>query len=202
MTHTGDPLDAPAPLTAGDLYSAARRPGVTFNNGSLRIPFFGATYSLSPSQVLGPDGTPPSRAVAGILHDYVTHAPLADTGENRFISFRELAGTGPLAVSFANNTNKTITTTFAGRLDRLEQAAARLSGIPEKNSDGYDLCIRFNALPGVPVHLLFNDAEDDFPAQCTLLLPAAIEYCLDRRAIFTLGTFLCGRLAGSTYTDR
>ena len=197
------PFSTPiAPLTRADLVSAAGRPGASFDGSRLIIPFFGASHTLTETGVTGPDDNRTTPAVAEVLRDYVVHYPESPPSEDRLISFRELEGAGPLVVSFANNTNKTITSTFAGKLEELRRAAGTLSGTPASDTDGYDLSVRFMALPGIPVHLLFNDAEDPFPAQCSLLLHASVEAYLGMQAIFTLGTFLCGRLAANSYTSR
>ena len=66
---------------------------------------------------------------------------------------------------------------------------------------GFDLSIKFKALPGIPLYLQFNDAQDPFPAQSSLLLDSSIEAYFDMRIIFALGTFLCGRLTAGYYKD-
>ncbi len=187
------------PLPVADLATAANRAGVDFDGRRLRIPFFGVPHTITRTEILDPDGRRPTPPIIAVLRDYVLHRPGVSPRGNHFVSYRELDGAGPLAVNFANNTNKTITSTFSGQPDELKRAAAALSGIVRPDTQGYDLLIRFEALPGVPIHLLFNDAEASFPAQCSLLLQATIETYLDERAIYTLGTFLCGRLAGSRY---
>ncbi len=196
------PFSTPIPpLTRAELASAAGGPGVRFDNSQLLIPFFGAPHTITETQICGPNNSRPTLPVAEVLRDYVARCPKTPPLEDRFISYRELAGAGPLVVSFANNTNKTITSAFSGKLEALRLAAGRLSGTPLADTDGYDLLIRFEALPGIPLHLFFNDVEDPFPAQCSLLLQASIETYLGMRAIFTLGTFLCGRLAGEAYNS-
>ena len=39
----------------------------------------------------------------------------------------------------------------------------------------YDLSMRFDALPKVPLLLLFNDKDDGFPAQCSVLFEKRTE---------------------------
>jgi len=201
MTQPPPPSTPIAPLTRADLVLAADRMDVRFDGERLIIPFFGTSHTITDTGVTGPGGKQTTPAVADVLKDYVVHCPESPPPEDRLISFRELEGAGPLVVSFANNTNKTITSTFTGRREELRRAAEPLSGIPALDSNGYDLSIRFEALPGVPIRLLFNDAEEPFPAQCTLLLHASIEAYLKMRAIFTLGTFLCGKLAANSYNS-
>ena len=196
------PFSTPtAHLTRAELISTAERSGLDFDGRGLDVPFFGAAHTITEAEVTGPDGNPAAPAIAEVLREYVAHCPKSPPIENRLVSFRELAGAGPLVVSFANNTNKTITATFSGKLEKLINAAAPLSGIPAPDAAGYDLVIRFRALPGIPLYLQFNDAEDSFPAQCSLLLRASVETYLGMRAVFTLGTFLCGRLAADSYNS-
>jgi hypothetical protein len=65
---------------------------------------------------------------------------------------------GRLVVSFTNNTNKTIMSTFSGKLDRLEAAAGRLAGCAFTDAPGFDLVLKFQALPHIPMYLQCNDA--------------------------------------------
>jgi hypothetical protein len=110
------------------------------------------------------------------------------------ISFRDFKGTGPLVVSFANNTNHLIASTFAGRLEALEAACRGLCGEPGVGVVSADLFMKFQALPGVPQYLSFNDRDDDFPAQSHLLFQRSAEKFLNLQSLFVLGTYLAGSL--------
>jgi hypothetical protein len=57
-----------------------------------------------------------------------------------------------------------------------------------------DLFMRFQALPGVPQYLSFNDQDDDFPADSHLLFQRSAENYLNLKSLFVLGTFLVGSL--------
>ena len=59
-------------LSPASLKRAAGRPGMIYENGHLRLSFFGATYALSMDRILGPDGEPPTQAVAEVLQDIET----------------------------------------------------------------------------------------------------------------------------------
>jgi hypothetical protein len=50
--------------------------------------------------------------------------------------------------------------------------------------------MQFNALPRVPVLLLFNDADDEFPAHCSLLFEGRAEKYLDAECLAILGMLL------------
>lgn len=187
------------PLTRDQLAFVAENTESDFDGHRLRLLFFGTCHCLTPTEVYRPDGSRISNKICEILTKYVANYPAEPPAGGDQVSYRELKDAGPLVVSFANNTLKTITAAFTGKLTELESAARSLGGRPRKDITGYDLCIEFTALPGIPLTLQFNDAQAPFPAQGSLLLDASVESYLDMQAIFGLGTFLCGRLVLSAY---
>ena len=58
----------------------------------------------------------------------------------------------------------------------------------------YQIKYRFQGLPRVPVYLLFNDAEEGFAAQCTLLFEKSVASFLDMESVAMLGGALVRRL--------
>ena len=54
----------------------------------------------------------------------------------------------------------------------------------------YDLCMQFNALPKIPVLMLFNDADKEFPAQCAVLFERRAEKYLDMECLAMVGMLL------------
>jgi hypothetical protein len=159
------------------------------------LPFFERIHQVGPDGCFGPDGQRATAAVGLVLCRYVLRfaANLPPEAEQR-ITFRELTGSGPLVSRFADNTLKIITTTFGRRGDDLLAASARLGGAREENNGGFDLFLRFDALPHVPLYLQFNAADDQFPAQAALLFQRSAETYLDLRGLFLLGTYLTGQL--------
>jgi hypothetical protein len=65
---------------------------------------------------------------------------------------------GPLVVSFANNTNHLIASTFAGRLQVLESACRDLGGEPEADAASTDLFMKFQASPALRPFMIAKDA--------------------------------------------
>lgn len=94
----------------------------------------------------------------------------------------------------ANDVEGAIVDAFAGRLDELAKAAEFLGGYPPEEEFPYDACYRFDALPKIPMLLLFNDVDDEFPAKCTILFQASAEVYLDGECLGMLGAQLAGRL--------
>ena len=163
-----------------------------------RIAFFEKHYSLYADRLVDKDDRVPDQAINDLIRRYLT-VPLHMTVlfEDAWCSFRELRGAGPLTVNFANNTHKTITATFGEDLLALDRGAAKLAGLLEP-CQGFDRRYRFHASPDVPLILNYNAADDLFPAQASLLFHRSAQNLLDIRELFTLGTYLTGRLIAGT----
>ena len=185
-----------------NLAERARALKLEMRSDSIVIPFFGRQHLISKQGVIDFDGKAPTPAVAMVLLNYsLRNTGIPPTNPEK-ISFRELKGAGPLVVSFANNTNHLISSTFAGRLDVLEAACRGLFGEPDVDAVTTDLFMKFEALPGVIQYLSFNDRDDDFPAQSHLLFQRSAEDYLNLKSLFVLGTYLAGSLIKFHRRDR
>jgi hypothetical protein len=59
----------------------------------------------------------------------------------------------------------------------------------------------FEALPRVRIYLIFNDADEDFPADCSLLFEKQAASYLDMECLAMIGMVLAQRLAGKDDPD-
>ena len=177
-----------------NLAERAQALGLEIRSDSLIIPFFGRQHLISLQGVTELDEKMPTPAVAIVLLNYVLRNAQIPPPDPEIISFRDFSGASPLVVSFANNTNHLIAGSFAGRLQALEEACRDLGGQPEEPAASADLFMKFQALPGIPQYLGFNDQDDDFPAQCQLLFQRSAENHLNLKSLFVLGTYLAGSL--------
>ncbi|NNF45334.1 MAG: DUF3786 domain-containing protein, partial [Desulfofustis sp.] len=133
-------------------------------------------------------------AVRVILAKYVLTCPdQLPPLSGKWMTYREFRGAGPLVSYFTSNANKSIEQHFSGALMRLEQYCRALGAQIEDN-DSYDLSVRLQALPRIPVVLNFNDADDMFPAACSILYRASAEQFLDMECLAMTGTLLAGLL--------
>jgi len=181
-------------LAGINLVERAQALKLEMRSNSLIIPFFGRQHFISQQGVIDFDGKAPTPAVATVLLNYTLRNTGVPPVNPEKISFRDFKGAGPLVVSFANNTNHLIASTFAGRLEALEAACRDLCGVPEVDAVSTDLFMKFQALPGVPQYLSFNDQDDDFQAQSHLLFQRSAESYLNFKSLFVLGTFMAGNL--------
>lgn len=101
---------------------------------------------------------------------------------------------GPLATYWSNDVEGAIANAFAGRATDLEKAAELLGGTIPDTAFPYDACRCFDVLPKIPLLMLFNDTDEEFPAKCTVLFQASAEEYLDGECLAILGAQLAGRL--------
>ena len=184
-------------LAGMDMTVSGRRMGVPVVQGRLRIPFFGESHEVGQRGCLDPAGREVTAAVGLVLCQYVLRFPSQTPLPGRPASFREFEGAGPLMVSFANNTHKTICDTYGRNLSALQSAARRLGGVEAEEKHNFDLFLRFPALPHLPVFLQFNASDENFPSTASLLFQQSAQAYLNLQALFILGTYFTGRLIGS-----
>ncbi len=181
-----------------DFESVKQKLGVEVEGDEIIIPLFGRPYKVSKSGITDPSGKQPSLDKCVICCKYLLMCPDVYPAEKEWVSFRGLKDSGPLTVFFANDVEKAISGCFAGRLHDMKQAGELLDGYPPDIEATYDLSMQFDALPRVPVILLFNDADDEFPAKSSVLFERRAEDYLDPECLAMVGRllFTCLKEAG------
>ena len=164
--------------------------GVKVENDEITIPFFGKPYMVSARGIIDPSGKEPPLEISVVLCKYLLLCPIANPVEDDWVSYRDFKDSGPLTVYFANAVEQPIANHFAGRLDELEEACKTLAGFPPDIELSYELSMQFTPLPRVPVLLLYNDADDEFPAHCSILFERRAEKYLDAECLAILGMLL------------
>ncbi|QTA92099.1 DUF3786 domain-containing protein [Desulfonema magnum] len=181
-----------------DIRSDAERLGIRTEGDEIIIPFFGKPYSVSAKGIADPSGNKPIHAVNVILCKYLLLCPDAETFEtlktseisSEWVSYRDFKDAAPFAGAFANNTEQAIAENFSGRPEALKTASRRLGGRVPDIDLSCDFSMIFDALPRVPLLLLFNDADDEFPAQCSVLFEKRAEKYLDMECLAMAGWLL------------
>lgn len=182
-------------LSSIDISSRAARLGCQRQkDGELIVPFYGKKFLVNETGIVAEDGTEATFAVCVVLCKYVLMCPEEDiAAPEDFVSFRDFKDSGPLHSYFATNTNRLIEQSYGGSLALLGKACLALGGsmLSEEN---YDLSCRFNVLPKIEVVLKFNDRDEMFSAQASILFRQSAELYLDMECIAIAGTFLAGNL--------
>jgi hypothetical protein len=182
-------------IGAIDLVSRAETLGATALEGTLVLPLYGIPYRVSNEGVFDAGAQKANFAASVVLYRYILQCPAAVPAPGGWVTYRDFRDAAPLIGYFAANTNKVIETTFAGKRAALEDACRRIGGrILEEPS--FDLAVTFDFLPRIPVYLRFNDRDDEFPAQSSVLFRQSAECYLDMECLAIGGTLLTGLLIG------
>lgn len=180
-----------------DLGEIRDRLGITVENDTAVIPFYGRRYRVNKNGVQDPEGKRPSHSVSVILCKYLLLCPqTAPANSGQWVTYKDFKDAAPFAGGFAQNAEQPVARRFAGRLADLKEAAVRLSGRDADMGTSSDLTIRFDALPRVPLVMLFNDKDEDFPSQCSLLFRQSAEKYLDMECLAMVGWVLSEWMAG------
>ena len=177
-----------------DMAAQAAKLGLEIDAGDVIIPFFGEPHRVSDEGIVDPFGKQPIHAVSVVLCKYLLLCPDAAAGVDEWVSYRDFKDAAPFAGAFANNTERAIARNFSGRLDSLKEACRKLGGRSPQMDLAYEIAMRFDPLPRVPLLLLFNDTDEDFPAQCSVLFERRAEKYLDMECLAILGWLLADYL--------
>ena len=164
--------------------------GAELVGGELVILVFGHPYRISKQGLTDPSGKRPDFSVCVVLFKYLLLCPDVDPIEDDWVSFKDFKDAAPFAGAFINYTEAPLATHFEGDLAWLEVASRALGGHPPAADFPYDLSLRFSALPKVPVLMLFNDADEEFPARCAVLFERRAEKYLDMECLAMVGSLL------------
>jgi len=173
-----------------DFKKIADQLGAEMADDELIIPFFGKPHRISVTGITAPSGSRPNFSVCVILFKYLLLCPDHDPVENDWVSFKDFKDSAPFSGAFVNYTEIALAKYFSGHLKVLETACRGIHGHPPGASFSYDLCVQFKALPKIPLLMLFNDADDEFAAQCRVLFERRAENYLDMECLAMVGMLL------------
>ncbi len=177
-----------------DFKKIAAQLGAEMIGDEMMIPSFGIPHRISAAGISDPSGNRPDFSVCVILFKYLLLCPGDDPVENDWVSFKDFRDSAPFAGSFVNYTEAPLAKYFSGRLKDLEAACRKINGYPPDLTFSYDLCMQFDALPKIPILMLFNDADDEFPGRCAVLFERRAEKYLDMECLAMVGMQLFERL--------
>ena len=177
-----------------DLMPRAERIGAEPAGHALIVPYYKKPFRISTEGVFDETGKRANFAISVVLFQYVFSCPDEIPVAGDWVSYREFKDAGPLAGYFTSNTNKIIETTFAGNPEALLYACKKLGGELLDDDPSWDFSLEFDMLPRIPIHFRFNDKDDEFPAQCSILFRQSAESYIDMESLAIGGTYLIGKL--------
>ena len=181
-------------IFSSDYSSKLQKLGVRAKGSGIIIPFFKRPYRVSADKIVDPSGEQPSHSVSVVLCKYLLLCPDDYPIENDWVSYRNFKDAAPFAGAFANNVEKAIARNSAGRLTELQDSCLELGGYSPSIRLSYHLTMQFDALPRVPILLLFNDRDSEFPAQSSVLFERRANRYLDVESLAIVGWLLSGYL--------
>jgi hypothetical protein len=175
--------------------------GIRMEAQTVFIPFFNETFTITPRDIRDRKGRRPPHSVCVILCQYLLLSPDQPDEDRHLVTYRDFKDAAPYVQGFDNTAQKPVSKAFSGRIAELEAGCRHLGGTPCDIGISCDLSYMFEALPRVRIYLVFNDADEDFPADCSLLLEKQAARYLDMECLAMIGMVLAQRLAGKDNPD-
>lgn len=170
------------------------RLGVQVSEGGYIVPFFNRRYTITEKSIADEQGAAANHAVAVILCKYLLLCPQDQKGDDTLVTYKDFRDAAPYVIGFRNTAEQPIARSFTGKADLLKGRCRLLGGETFATEVACDLAFRWNALPKIPVFLLFNDADEEFPASGTLLFQKNAADYLDMECIAMIGSSLAAWL--------
>ena len=181
-------------LAALPIEAVAARLGLGFRNGAVTIALLGKHYRLEPDRLLAPDGSRAPFEALVVVSRYLLSAPETAPTDDAWAAYREFPDAAPLMNYFRHNAEGPVARAFAGRVGQLRARCQEIGARPLGSGLNYDLAVGIEALPHIPIFLLFNDADAEFPAECRLLFERRAAAYLDMESVAILASMLAAAL--------
>jgi Domain of unknown function (DUF3786) len=177
-----------------DLGSAEMKIGLRIEGEAIKIPLFGQVYTINKNSISGPGDKKPSFDICIILCKYILLCPESLSDQKEWVAYRDFKDAGPLTTYFSNDVERAISGHFSGKINELQKACSLIGGHESDMDVSYDLAIRFDVLPRLPLLLLLNDGDEAFPAHCSVLFEKRADTFLDAECLAISGRLLFQKL--------
>ena len=184
-------------LAGVDLHAAAACLGGRADGEAVAMPFFGRPYRISAAGISDPAGSRPSHSVSVLLSKYLLMCPENAPLDAAWVSYKDFRDAGPFAAGFRNNAEVPLERAFGSSPAELGKRCETLGGVPAAEDFPYEVAVRLPALPRIPILLLFNGADEEFPARCAMLFERRAEKYLDMECLAITGWALSAYLLGT-----
>lgn len=162
---------------------------------SLELTFLNESFTVTKERILDSRGKEPPPFLSILIYNHLCMPdPPPPSGE--WITFSAVPAAHAKDKAWAGHVEEEIAKRFSGEVPGLCAACERLGGTRKDMPGSHDAAYTFRFFPHYPVLLLFYDAvsEENFPAQCKLLLDRNVHRYLDIESIVVLGEEFAGRL--------
>jgi len=183
-----------AQLAAVDLRATADMLGGGADGDSVSLTFFGRPYKISAAGISDPSGNRPSHSVSVLLSKYLLMCPKHPPLDASWVSYKDFKDAGPFVGGFRNNAEAPLERAFGSNPAQLKKRCEALGGAPAAEDFPYEVAMRLPALPKIPLLLLFNGTDEEFPARCAMLFERRAEKYLDMECLAIAGWALSAYL--------
>ena len=161
----------------------------------LDLMFLNRPYRINREKVVDSASSEPPAWIAILIYNHLC-MPAPPPPANEWITFSSIPASHAKDKAWAGHVEEVIAKHFAGDVNGLEKACAALGGRAVDMPGNHDAAFTFRFFPHYPALLLFYDAvlDEDFPAQCKLLLDKTAPNYLDIESIVVLGEEFAERL--------
>ena len=177
--------------------------GLSRQGDVIEVPYYHLRCGVTPREIKTSLTGLLDHSVKVVIAKYLLgpYQPPRSGGEAQWISFKQFKDAAPFSLGFVATVERKIAGQHAGKLEGLRKACLALGGREPDEQLSYDLCLEFRPLPKLPALLLFNDEEDGFPAQCSMLFKEDADVYLDMECIAILGISLAAALDPKLSSD-
>ncbi len=184
-----------------DLTGKSELLGVRVDGNAVGIPFLNKNYTVAPEGIADENGDRPQHSVSVILCKYLLLCPDAPSDSRELVTYKDFRDAAPYVQGFRNTAESPVFRVFSGKIGALEAHCRELGGEPRDLGISCDLSYMFRPLPKVPIYLVFNDADEEFPADCSMLFEKSAEHYLDMECLAIIGMVLAEWLAKKERKD-
>ena len=161
----------------------------------LTITFLNEPYTVTKEKVLDAQGKEPRPWLSILIYNHLLMPdPPAPSGE--WITFSAVPAAHAKDKAWAGHVEEVIAKRFSGDVAGLKAACEKAEGVKADAKGSHDAAYTFLFFPHYPALLLFYDEvpEENFPAQCKLLLDRTAPRYLDIESMVVLGEEFAARL--------
>lgn len=161
----------------------------------LTLLFLNERYRVTKEKVLDESGREARPWISILIYNHLcVPDPPPTSGE--WSTFSSVPASHAKDKAWVGHVEEVIAGHFSGNLDGLRTACERLGGRTAGMKANHDAAYEFRFFPLYPVLLVFDDEakEEDFPAQCRILLDRNAPFYLDIESMVVLGEEFAARL--------
>ena len=154
----------------------------------LEIKFLNEIYIITKEKIINASGREPRPWISILIINHLCMPdPPAPSGD--WITFSSVPASHAKDKAWSGHVEEVIAVCFSGNVVGLKNACVKSGGKETMMPGNHDAAFEFRFFPHYPALLLFYDAvpDENFPAQCKLLLDSTAPRYLDIESMVVLG---------------